>query len=89
MRRSSILPDEANSPLIVDPDRMLPGAVSPQSLEPVPGRHPEIVKNPGLIQKTKFAKCDILNVRRQSSAPPAGPYQLRFPIREALDHDGL
>ncbi|CCE00728.1 hypothetical protein BRAS3809_370004 [Bradyrhizobium sp. STM 3809] len=88
MRRSSIIPDEANSPLIVDPDRMLPDAVGLQSLEPVPWRHSEIVENPGLIKKTKFAKCDILNVGRQSSAPSAAPYQLRLAIREALDHDG-
>lgn len=50
---------------------MLADAVSLQGFETVARRHAEIVENPRLIQKTKFAKRDILDVGRQSPAPSA------------------
>jgi hypothetical protein len=40
-----------------------------------------------LIQKTKLPQSDVLDVRRQFSAPAPGPDQFRFGIGEALDHE--
>src|SRR5262245_6072583 len=38
----SASPYEADPPLIVDPDAVLTLSISPQGLEPVSGRHPEV-----------------------------------------------
>src|SRR5450432_1509272 len=42
MCRSSFIPYETDSPLVVDSDRMLPLAISPQCLKPIAGRNAKI-----------------------------------------------
>jgi hypothetical protein len=78
MRRSSLIPDETNSPLIVDPDRVLPLPVGFQRFKPIARWNTKVREHPGLIQKTKLPQHNVLNVRRQFPAPPAGPDQLCF-----------
>ena len=87
--RPSFIPDEANSPLIVDPNRMLPLPVCLQRFKTIARRDTEVVENPGLIQQTQLAKRSVLNVGRQPTASPPGPDQLRFRVGETLDHDQL
>jgi hypothetical protein len=41
--RTSISPDEADSPLRVDPDAVLPSAVTHQLLQPISRRNPKIL----------------------------------------------
>ena len=65
---------------------MLSKAVQLQRFESVARGNTQIAKHPGLIQKTKFSKSDILNIGRQSSAPLTGPDQFCFRISKALDH---
>lgn len=48
--RSGVGPGEADPPLLVDPDAVLPGAVPAECLKPVPGRHPEVVEDLGGVQ---------------------------------------
>jgi hypothetical protein len=57
-----VFPDEANSPLIVDSDRMLSAPFGFQCLESVTGRHAEVFESLGYVQETQFAKRSILNV---------------------------
>jgi hypothetical protein len=47
---SSVIPDKADAPLVVDPDRMLAVAIRPQSLQPVAGRHAKIAQDTRLIE---------------------------------------
>jgi len=49
---SSFIPAETYSPLVVDPDAPLPGAVALQRFKPISGRNPEIVNSPGGIDET-------------------------------------
>jgi hypothetical protein len=89
MRRSSLIPDETDPPLIVDPDRVLTLPVCPQGFEAVARGNTKVAKDPSLIQETKLAKRDILNIGRQSSASMAGPDQFCFRISKALNHGRL
>jgi hypothetical protein len=89
MRWSSLIPNKTDAPLIVDPDRMLPLAIGSQSFEAIARRHAQIGQRSRLIQKTQLSQSDILDVRRQFSAPTAGLDQLCLGIGEALDHDRL
>jgi hypothetical protein len=57
------MPNETNTPLIVDPDRMLSLSIGLQRLKPVAGRHAQIVEELGLVQETEFSQSNVLNVR--------------------------
>jgi hypothetical protein len=41
------VPAEANLPLVVDPDAVLPLSITPQPFESITRRHPQIVDRPG------------------------------------------
>jgi len=41
---------KADSPLIVDPDTMLPFAIALQGFKPVAWRNPEVLQMPGLVK---------------------------------------
>jgi hypothetical protein len=60
----SISPNEANPPLIVDADRMLPAPILRQCLKPIAGRHPEIIECPGIVDETQLSQRDGLDIRR-------------------------
>jgi hypothetical protein len=64
MRRSSLIPDETDSPLIVDPDRVLSLPIRFQGFESIARGNAKIAEYPSLVQKTKFSECDILNIGR-------------------------
>jgi hypothetical protein len=54
IRRSSFIPDKADSPLIVDPDRILSNAVASQRLKAISRRNTQISDGPGLVEQTKL-----------------------------------
>jgi hypothetical protein len=89
MRWSSLIPNETNAPLVIDPDRILPVSIRPQCLKAISGRHAEIAQHPRLIQKTKLSQSDILNVSGQSSAPTPRPDQFGLGIGKVLNHERL
>jgi hypothetical protein len=49
VRRPSFRPPETNSKLIIDPDAVLPGTISSERLQPVPGKG-QVAKAPRLVQ---------------------------------------
>jgi hypothetical protein len=65
---------------------MLSLTIRSKGFKAVAGRHAKIAQHPWLIQKTKLSQRDILDVRRQFSAPTPGPDQFRFGIGKALNH---
>src|SRR5689334_24036761 len=73
MRRSSFIPNETDTPLIIDPDRMLSLPVCLQRFEAVARWNTQIRQDPGLIQQTEFPQRHVLNIGRQSPTSPAGP----------------
>ncbi len=54
-------PTEANTPLIVYPNAVLPFAPALQSFEAVTGGHPEIIQSPRLMQIEQLPSSDPLN----------------------------
>jgi hypothetical protein len=68
---------------------MLPLTVRSKCFEAITGRHAKIAQHSRLIQKTQFSQGDILDIRRQFSAPTSGPDQFRLGIGKALNHAKL
>src|SRR4051812_23557536 len=85
--RIVLSPDEANPPLLVDPDRMLSLPIGLQRFEPVGRRYLQICKPPRAIQQAQFAQGAFLNVRRQSPATMAGPDGRGLTVPETNDHE--
>lgn len=56
----AVLPDEAKSPLIVDPDAVLALAVTPERLESVAGRYGQIAEFGGTVQEKELAPSNTL-----------------------------
>src|SRR5579872_2429172 len=59
--RLAISPNEANSPLVVDPNTMLPGAVALEGLQAVAGRNSKIVQSPSRMEVHQFPPRDPLD----------------------------
>ena len=43
-------PDEADSPLVVDPNRMLARTIAAHGFHSIPGRKPQIIKRFGMVE---------------------------------------
>ncbi len=54
----AVFPAKADSPLIVDPDTILPFAIAFQGFEPVARRNPEVLKMPGLVKVQELTPCN-------------------------------
>ena len=48
-------PSEADSPLIIDPDAVLPLPVAPQSLQSIAGRNAQVIEAGGDFELTQLA----------------------------------
>jgi len=56
----SVFPEKTYPPLIVDPDAVLPFAITPQCFKPVARRDPEVLQTPGLVKVQKLTSCNPL-----------------------------
>jgi len=63
----SNLPDEADTPLVVDTDAVLSGAVSLQGFQPVPRRHAQAVAANSSIELQQLPQRGCLDVSGQLS----------------------
>jgi hypothetical protein len=86
---TTLLPNETNTPLIVDADAVLAGSIAFEALQPICRRDSKVVENDRPIEQTQLSQRDILDVRGQSPAPPTIPDTFGFPIRKASDHPTL
>jgi hypothetical protein len=64
--RGAIAPDKAKPPLIIDPDAMLPSAITFQRFKPIVRRYAKILKAYRSIQHAQLAPCDGQNIRRKA-----------------------
>jgi hypothetical protein len=60
--RRAIAPDEADSPLIVDPDTMLTLPVTPKSLKPVSWHCRQVLQFLSIVQHPKLPPCNHSNI---------------------------
>jgi hypothetical protein len=82
----AFLPNEANSPLVVDAYRMLSLPCASQGFETITRWHAKVFKAFRVVEQTKLSQCDGLDIRRKPAATPAFPDRRRFGIAKANDH---
>lgn len=80
------LPSEADAPLVVDPDTVLPGALPSKPLEPVPWRATQIIERLSGINDDQLAQHGALKLARISADAFPLEEPLSVLITEALDH---
>jgi hypothetical protein len=71
----TIVPAEADAPLIIDANAPLTSAIADEPFEAVGRRNPQVFNGRGPVQHPQLAKCDRLNGLRE---PPRWP-QLENP----------
>jgi hypothetical protein len=72
-------PTEANSPLIVDPDRVLPCSIAFQFLQPIAGDAAKLVKPAGRMNCHELLQCAALHIARNPPTGSTGEKLRRFP----------
>jgi hypothetical protein len=85
--RRAFAPDEADSPLIVDPDTMLTLPVTAQSLKPVPWNCRHVLQLLGIVQHPQLPPRNCSNVA-ESAALLAVKQLLGPPAAEGSYHTG-
>ena len=60
---TSIAPPEADAPLIIDSDTVLPRPITAQKLEPVAWRDPEVLQTTRGVNLPQLAQRDARNAR--------------------------
>lgn len=68
--RCTFEPLEADPPLVINPDAVLPLPVAAQNLQPVSGDGSEVFKLLGVIQHTKFPLRDPCNIPERHALLP-------------------
>jgi len=72
------IPAEDDAPLIVDPNRMAPGAIALECLQTIPRRRPKIGKVARVVQVEELSPRRPVQLRRKP------PHNLRLPIVEEV-----
>jgi len=85
----AIAPDETDSPLIINPDAVLPPSVSGEGFQSVSRWNAEIFKLYTAVQHPQFPQGCLLNIGRQPSRILAMEDRLRFPTPETFDHPSM
>ena len=83
----TIAPHEADTPLIVDANRVLAVAVAAQGLQAIAGRRAQIIEQDGRIDGQELRSRARLNLRRQTANGVASEDGRGPLVGEASDHD--
>jgi len=86
IKRIAVLEPEADTPSIVDRDRILALSIPGELVQSVSRRHPQIVDAARKIDVLDFSPCPPRDLRRQSTRSPRREELLRVPVSERLDH---
>jgi len=81
------VPDEADSPLGVDANGVLAGAISAKLLQAIARRRAQVAKVLGVVQVQQLAPGSSLDVQRQLPRDFAAAETLGLPVGKRLDHD--
>jgi len=81
------LPPKAETPLFIDPDAVLPGALTFQLLEPVSGRSPQIVQSIRRIKQSELLQSNSPDVR-PSAGMALHPEPFGIPTPKPGNHFG-
>lgn len=81
----SIPPDEADAVLVIDPDAVLPAAVTRQRLQAIARKRRKIAKFSGRVELLQFSPRHASNLL-QAAAESAAEQSLGFGVFERPDH---
>ena len=73
---TSVAPPEADTPLIIDSNTVLPRTITAQTLEPVTRRNPEVFQTARSVNLTQLAQRDAHDARIEE--------RNRLPLKQAL-----
>ena len=78
---TSIAPREADTPLIIDSDTVLPCTITAQTLEPVARRNPKILETTRSVDLTQLAQRNARDTRVEgrNRLPRKQPLSLTIP----------
>ena len=82
----AIDPLETDTPLVVNADTMLAGAVASKLLKPIAGRRVQVSQVLCVVQIQQFAPSGFLNIRRQFPRYDTSEDLLGFGVGERFDH---
>jgi hypothetical protein len=85
----ALFPAETNSPLVIDPNRMLSFAIAFQELEPVAGRGSQIMQILCPVDNSEFAPSGVLNLVGQLSGSSSIKDQFGFTVCKRGDQSLL
>jgi hypothetical protein len=85
----AIPPHEADAILIIYSDAVLALALAVQSLQPVSGRHTQIIQRHGGMQQEELLHCPHFQTGGNPSASSRFPKLLGIRIPEACYHQGI
>ena len=80
-------PTEANPPLIINPNAVLPCAPSLEAFQPISGWDSQVFNSLRRVQNEKFPKRLTLNVLAPLCDSNSIEYSSCFRVRERSDHD--
>ena len=86
MVRAAIAPREADPPLVVDPNAVLTFAISPESLEPIAWRDPQILDIARSMEDLQFAQGRPLERAINASHELLVPDPLGVLVPKRPDH---
>lgn len=84
--RVTLCPPEADPPLIVDADTVLPGSIPAELLEAVSGRRAQVIEGLGRIENDQLSQHHALQRTRVPPNSLTSEQPLRVAISETLDH---
>jgi hypothetical protein len=82
-------PDEADSVLVVDLDRVLTDSISGQLLETVPRWDPQAVQFRGRVDEAELLLCGSLQVRSEGTDLLSVPDPLGSGVLEGADRESI
>jgi hypothetical protein len=77
---------EADTPLVIDRDRMLASPISFERMEAIPRGHFEVVQHRGQVDILQLSGGADRQIGRKSRRGALAEQLLGTPVREGLDH---
>jgi hypothetical protein len=88
IERITVLPPEAEAPLIVDANAVLSGAIPFELLQPIAGGNAKVLEPLSRVDQAKLSQHKPLELGRKAADRFAPEQALSVPIGEALNHRG-
>jgi len=83
---TSVNPDKAHPPLIIDPNAVLSLTVALEGFQTIGRRNAQVRQVSGIIEHSQLASGDFLDIAWYAARYLTFPYLFSLPVAESLDH---